>query len=112
MKERQHERFNMQNREEVKTYIQLHENSDFFEIQLFDLSNGGACIVIPKETFVQKSKKYPLKVLLKNENGFDTEVFAIDATKAWYLYKEFDGKEMMFLGVAFSQEVNLDKLVL
>lgn len=110
MIERKYKRYDMLTREEVKTYIQLHENSDFSEIKLFDVSSGGACLVIPKETFVQKSKKYPLKILLK-ENGFDREILTTNAVKAWYLYKEFEGKEMMYLGVAFSNEVDLKKLV-
>jgi hypothetical protein len=109
MKERKYTRYNMQGREEVKAYIQFHENADYSEIQLFDISNGGACLVIPRETFILKSKKYPIRVKIDNQD-FRHEISA-EAQKAWYLFKEFDGKEMMYLGVAFSKELNLDKFI-
>ncbi|HMV42712.1 MAG TPA: PilZ domain-containing protein [Leptospiraceae bacterium] len=74
---------------------------------LNDISANGACIILDKTVFVQREKQYPFVFLKKKEDG-SLEKFATATGKmAWYLTKEFRNEDMMYLGIEFSNEINL-----
>jgi hypothetical protein len=103
---RRHERFYIQDPDQFIVQVEPNEGR-VVNCFLNDISISGACIILDKQVFLQREKEYPFQILQKQPNG-ELENFANTKGKiVWYLPKEFQGQDMLYLGIEFREIISL-----
>lgn len=78
---------------------------------LNDISASGACIILDKEVFLQRDKEYPFEILEKRNSGVLEKIASANGKIVWYLSKEFQEKDMLFLGIEFQEKIRLPESI-
>jgi c-di-GMP-binding flagellar brake protein YcgR len=111
MKDRKFFRQNIESNETLKGFIQIHSKNTFQEISLYDISEGGACLILERESYIQTEKNYPIQIKKIDQNGKEEMIINVSGKKVWYLQKDFQSKEMQYVGISFSEEIDLKGLI-
>lgn len=74
---------------------------------LNDISASGACIILDKQVFLQREKEYPFQILEKKTDGELEKLIYTTGKIVWYLSKEFQEKDMLYLGIQFENKIPL-----
>ncbi len=111
MKERKFFRQNIEDNQSFKGYIQIHTTLPYQEISLYDISEGGACLVLERESYIQTEKNYPIQIKKIDPTGKEELVINISGKKVWYLQKDFRNREMQYVGISFIEEIDLNGLI-
>lgn len=109
MLERKTIRYNLIDKTSVKASIQLHQNQDFKEVRIYDLSKGGVCLILNRESFVQFNKPYSIQVSFFDTKGNPKKIIQSNATQVWYLLKEFNEVESLYIGFMFTEMIEFNE---
>lgn len=107
---RRSERYYIQDKEMFLVHVEAYKGR-IVDCFLNDLSVSGACIIIDKQVFLQRGKAYPLEILKKQENGEFESIASVKGQIVWYLPKDFQGKEMQYLGIEFQENIALSESI-
>lgn len=111
MKERKYFRQNIEDNELLKGYIQIHQTLPYQEISLFDISEGGVCLILERENYIQTEKNYPIQFKKIDPSGKAEIILNVSGKKVWYLQKDFRNREMQYVGISFTEEIDLNGLI-
>ena len=103
---RKNKRFYIKNKDHFLVQLETNPGRNV-DCILNDISSGGACIILDRQVFVQRDKLYPFVFFEKKENGEVEKVATATGKMAWYLSKEYENEDMLYLGIEFNEEINL-----
>ena len=109
MIERKTIRYSLLDKTSIKAYIKLHQNQDFSEVRIYDISKGGICLIMNRENFIQFNKPYPIQVCFLDEKANPKKIIQSEATQVWYLLKEFKEVESLYIGFIFKENIEFNE---
>lgn len=74
---------------------------------LRDISQHGMCMIVAREVYVPLQKDIKFTIFSRDKDGIIQKKIPVTGRVIWYMIREFKEKDFQFIGIDFSEPINL-----